>query len=77
LITQWTPVTPQPTNIQLGFRGFPQAVALPDGKRFLFQGGYNYAAALKDQTIVYNAETNSWSTLPNYFDASNGGDRQM
>jgi hypothetical protein len=77
LNSQWTPVTTQPTNIYLDFRGCPQAVPLPDGKRFLFQGGYNYDKALEEQTIVYNAETNSWSTLPNYFEASNGGNRQM
>lgn len=77
LNSQWTTITTQPTSIHLDFRGFPQAIPLPDGKRFLFQGGYNYGKVIEDQSIVYDAETNSWGTLPNYFDASNGGNRQM
>jgi hypothetical protein len=68
----------QHTNIDFDFRAFPQAVALSDGKSLLIQGGYNYIrSSLVDQSIVYNAETRSWSKLPNYYDKNNGGNRQM
>ena len=77
LINKWEAVAPQSSN-NFGFRAFAQAVPFPDGKRLLLQGGYNYEnTPLLDQSIVYNAETNSWDKLPNYYDASNGGDRQM
>lgn len=47
---------------------------LPDGKRLLIQGGYNYESTpLTDQSIIYNAETNAWEKFSNYYDANNGG----
>ncbi|KAK4516915.1 uncharacterized protein ATC70_000242 [Mucor velutinosus] len=77
LISKWESVTPQSSN-NFGFRAFAQAVPFPDGKRLMLQGGYNYGnTPLLDHSIVYNAETNSWDKLPNYYDASNGGDRQI
>ncbi|KAI8090131.1 uncharacterized protein B0P05DRAFT_529504 [Gilbertella persicaria] len=78
LISQWSSVTTVPTSIVFERRAFPQAVPLPDGKSLLIQGGYNYRnSTIKDQTIVYNAETNTWSILPDYDDARNGGSRQI
>lgn len=78
LISQWVAVAPQSSTINFGFRAFAQAVPLPDGKRLLIQGGYNYESSpLTDQSIVYNAETNAWEKFSNYYDANNGGDRQM
>ncbi|KAF1796000.1 hypothetical protein V8B55DRAFT_1468748 [Mucor lusitanicus] len=77
LINKWEPVAFQSAN-SFGFRAFAQAVPFPDGKRLLLQGGYNYESTpLLDHSIVYNAETNSWDKLPNYYDANNGGDRQI
>ncbi|CAO0796622.1 unnamed protein product [Mucor circinelloides] len=77
LVNKWESVASQSSN-NFGFRAFPQAVPFPDGKRLLIQGGYNYESTpLLDQSIVYNAETNAWEKLPNYYDASNGGDRQI
>ncbi|KAI9356054.1 hypothetical protein BD770DRAFT_390342 [Pilaira anomala] len=80
LNSQWEVVTPAPTNLVIGRRGFPQAVAAPDGERLLIQGGYNYDGVGKpiaQQTIAYNSKTNSWETYANYNDIKNGGDRQI
>lgn len=78
IISQWVAAVPQSSMINFGFRAFAQAVPLPDGKRLLIQGGYNYESTpLTDQSIIYNTETNTWEKFSNYYDANNGGDRQM
>jgi hypothetical protein len=79
LNSQWEAVVANnPNYVDIGMRVFPQATALPDGDRFLIQGGYSYTSRVNvDQTIAYNAKTNSWESLANYFDANNGGNRQM
>lgn len=79
LNSQWAPVTPNnPSNVVIGRRAFAQTAALPDGDRFLIQGGYNYNNSTNpEQNIAYNAKTNSWEVLPSYYEASNGGNRQM
>lgn len=76
---QWTLVNPSnPDNIYFERRSLSQAVGLPSGKELLVQGGYNLnGTALASQSLLYNAETNSWKALPNYNDPSNGGDRQV
>jgi hypothetical protein len=71
-------VTPTPTGIVFGRREFPQAVSMSDGYRFLIQGGYNYVnSSISQQSIAYNAKTNAWEVLADYYDANNGGSRQM
>ncbi|KAI8328809.1 hypothetical protein EDC96DRAFT_530140 [Choanephora cucurbitarum] len=78
LINQWENVTPVSNRIVFGRRAFAQTVALPDGKSMMVQGGYNYkSTSIEDQNIVYNAETNAWSIQPNYYEAQNGGNRQI
>lgn len=78
LNSKWEDVTPAASKIVIGRRGFPQAAAAPDGERFLIQGGYNYdVGPIVQQTIAYNARTNSWEAFGNYKDVNNGGDRQM
>ncbi|KAG2230226.1 hypothetical protein INT48_002096, partial [Thamnidium elegans] len=69
LNSQWEEVTPAPSNIIIGRRGFPQAAAAPDGERFLIQGGYNYdVGPIVQQTIAYNAKKNIWESFANYKD---------
>ncbi|KAI9273811.1 hypothetical protein EDC94DRAFT_689831 [Helicostylum pulchrum] len=53
-------------------------IALPNGVEMLFQGGTNDKNyAMIDKTVAYNAETDSWGTLPSYDDTKNGGVRQI
>ncbi|KAI9273810.1 hypothetical protein EDC94DRAFT_644130 [Helicostylum pulchrum] len=53
-------------------------IALPNGVEMLFQGGTNDKNnAMIDKTVTYNAETDSWGTLPSYDDTKNGGVRQI
>lgn len=79
LNSQWETVTPNnPSNVVIGRREFPQTAVLPDGNSYFIQGGYNYLSTVNpQQTIVYNAKTNTIQTGPNYVDSNNGGNRQM
>ncbi|GAA5811628.1 hypothetical protein MFLAVUS_005068 [Mucor flavus] len=53
-------------------------IALPNGVEMLFQGGTNdNNYAIVDKTVTYNAELDTWGTLPNYIDFRNGGVRQI
>ncbi|KAI8367172.1 hypothetical protein EDC96DRAFT_543909 [Choanephora cucurbitarum] len=69
---QWEPASPATNNIKFGKRVLSQAVALPDGKSLMIQGGYSFQnTTFEDQTIIYSAESNAWSKLPNYVDSQN------
>lgn len=74
----WEAIKPASNGISFGKRNDPQTIALPDGKSFFVQGGYDTKTSGSiNKTIVYNAETNAWSARPNYYEGPNGGDRQM
>ncbi|KAI8367174.1 hypothetical protein EDC96DRAFT_543911 [Choanephora cucurbitarum] len=72
LNSQWEPASPATNNINFGKRTFLQAVALPDGKSLMIQGGYSFKnTTFGDQTIIYSAESNAWTKQPNYVDSQN------
>ncbi|KAI8330930.1 hypothetical protein BD560DRAFT_416134 [Blakeslea trispora] len=78
LTDQWEMIHPEFEDIISGRRDHPQTVALPDGKSFLVQGGFNYEnSSIANQTLVYDAEINAWSAKSNYYEAMNGGNRQI
>ncbi|KAI8328677.1 hypothetical protein BD560DRAFT_417114 [Blakeslea trispora] len=62
LTDQWEMIHPEFEDIISGRRDHPQTVALPDGKSFLVQGGFNYE----------NSKINAWSAKSNYYEAMNG-----
>jgi hypothetical protein len=74
---QWKTVSSTPKGVNLLIRTYPQSVALPDGKRLLINGGLTDSSVpLKDQNIVYNAETNAWENYESYSEPPYGK-RQM
>jgi hypothetical protein len=77
LQNKWTPVTPIYAGFDTTARNEPQHMALPDGKRMVFNGGFTGSrSVLQDQSIVYNASTNLWSKYSNYSEHPFGS-RQM
>jgi hypothetical protein len=76
LQNKWTQITPNTTDVDTVARVGPHSIALPDGKRMLFYGGYRSDSPIKDQTIVYDASSNTWSKYANYSEEQNG-QRQM
>ena len=78
LTNQWEIAKSTSNGVELGDRSLFQALALPDGKSFFIQGGFNMKnSTITDQTIIYNAETDRWSARANYSETENGGVRQM
>jgi hypothetical protein len=64
---KWTLVTPVYASVNTTVRNEPQHMALPDGKRMVFNGGFTGSLSdLQDQSIVYDASRNSWSTYSSY-----------
>ncbi|KAI8996760.1 hypothetical protein BDB01DRAFT_845483 [Pilobolus umbonatus] len=66
LTNEWNLVS---SNDNLGSeaRSDGQMIASADGTKMYLQGGYNGdAKVVKDSFIVYDATTNSWSSLPDY-----------
>lgn len=71
---KWVPVQPS-TTFNPEQRRSMTAIALPDGKRLLIQGGYSNSK-LVNQTIIYDSTTNSWKNALPYTEV-NRGVRQM
>jgi hypothetical protein len=77
LQNKWTPFTAIYTGVGNTPRNEPQYMALPDGKRMVFNGGFTkYRTVLQDQSIVYDASIKSWSKYPDYSEYPYGS-RQM
>ncbi|KAI8097979.1 uncharacterized protein B0P05DRAFT_522815 [Gilbertella persicaria] len=67
LQSQWRAVSSNTNGVDITARQDPQAMELGDGKSMFLNGGfYPSGGHLADQTIVYNAETNSWSKYNAY-----------
>lgn len=78
LATNWTLVQPNTNGVTVESRKGPQFAKISD-TQLVFSGGYGGGAnnaPILDQTIVYDAETNSWSKYANYAEGS-FGNRQM
>lgn len=78
LASNWTLIQPNTNGVNLETRKAPQNEKISD-TQLLISGGYGGAGAhipIVDQTIVYDAETNSWSKYANYEEGSYGN-RQM
>lgn len=82
LESQWVPVTALTASVNVQPRYRPQFIGLPDEQTMLFNGGSRDGietygnSTIKDQTIAYNASSNSWLKYPN-FSEDRYGDRQM
>lgn len=52
--------------------------AVYNNNSLFITGGYTYnGTMIKNQTIVYNRDTNTWQTLSTYADANSSSIRQM
>lgn len=78
LENKWVTVNTAETSINMEHRTNQQSMQLSDGKNLLISGGLTLYTkpALKDQTIVFNADTLSWEAYPNYEEPP-FGNRQM
>lgn len=69
LNSQWSTIV---TGVSIVDRIDPQIAVFNNGKQILFNGGYNLRnSSIVDQTVVYNAEKNTWVKGPNYVDDAN------
>lgn len=78
LAGNWTLIHPNTNGVNVETRQNPQFAQISD-TQIVFNGGFGGAAdnmPLTDQTIVYDAESNSWSKYPAYTEGS-FGQRQM
>lgn len=74
---KWFTETPKADQVDIQARSYPQAIALPDGHRFLLSGGFNHGSgSIANQTIVYDLLSQKWSKYANYIDGP-FGNRQM
>lgn len=74
----WTLIHPNTNGVNVETRLKPQFTTISD-TQILYNGGFGGTAnnvPIQDQTIVYDAQTNSWSKYANYAE-SPYGDRQM
>lgn len=72
---KWEIIQPN-TPFNTESRTTPSAIVLPDGKRFLLQGGYSKDTKIINQTIIYDTTTNSWQNGSPYIEEDKGV-RQM
>lgn len=72
---KWEVIQPN-TPFNTESRRIPSAIVLPDGKRFLLQGGYTKGTKFINQTIIYDTTTNTWQNGSPYTEL-NRGVRQM
>jgi hypothetical protein len=76
LENNWKPVIPNTAGINNQRRENSQCEAI-EGTRLVLSGGYGGTdVAMVDQTIVYNAEDNTWKKYANYMEGT-FGNRQM
>lgn len=74
--SQWNMITPGDT-FDPEPRRIPTAIALPDGKTFLIQGGENMMyKKFVNKTIAFDTSTNKWLKKQPYTEGDNGT-RQM
>jgi hypothetical protein len=74
----WKIVTPNTAGVNTEERGSCQ-YATVGGTRLVLSGCYNCISKggpISNQTIVYDVETNSWKSYPNYLEQPYGN-RQM
>jgi N-acetylneuraminic acid mutarotase len=74
----WKAISPNTAGVIVEKRTYSQTAVI-GGTQLLLSGGFggaNSDTALVDQTIVYDAESNSWKKYPNYIEGS-FGNRQM
>lgn len=72
---KWELVQPS-TPFDTESRRIASAIALPNGRQFLLQGGYTKGTKFINQTIIYDTTTNSWKVASPYSEVSRGV-RQM
>ncbi|CAO3702903.1 unnamed protein product [Rhizopus stolonifer] len=53
-------------------RRTPEFMATTNGYNFLLVGGYSGYSSLINQTIMYNADNNTWEALPQYSEPNRG-----
>lgn len=74
----WTLIQPNTNGVTVETRLNPQFAVISDSQ-MIFNGGFGGSGdnvPIQDQTIAYDASTNSWSKYANYNEAPYG-DRQM
>lgn len=78
--TKWEEITNSMNSNVASFqpRGHAQVAATSDGKNMIISGGYPAVnKASTPQHLMYNVDSNSWSTLSEFDDSPNGNYRQM
>lgn len=75
MMKKWTQITVNKSPDVAEYRYDSQFAVLPNGS-MIFDGGYNEGDPLVAKTVAFDTEAYTWSVLPSFEDAKNGGYRQ-